>query len=127
MKIFDFTSGTKGKLLGEMNLANYSGGWLVSKNGVTFKIDLAQTHGGKDDRWEWHANAGHTVKGKDVDIDPKDFGVDAICFCTGEFFHQWHAGHPEAKSHWCWNVIGTTEWNRSACKAGILKASKHAA
>jgi hypothetical protein len=127
MKIFDFTSGTKGKLLGEINLANYSGGWLVSKNGVTFKIDLAQTHGGKDDRWEWHANAGHTVKGKDVDIDPKDFGVDAICFCTGEFFHQWHAGHPEAESHWCWNVIGTTEWNRSACKAGILKASKHAA
>ena len=124
MKVFDFTNGTKGKQLGEVGIVSYASGCLVDKNGETFKVELKQIHGGKDDRWAWHRNAGHTVNGKDVDIRPEDFGVEAVCFCTGEFFHQWHAGHPEAESHWCWNVIGTTEWNRNACKSGILKATK---
>jgi len=109
MKVFDFTNGTKGELLGHIKLTDYAGGWLVEKAGSTFKVTLSGTYGGKD-----------------VHIDPKDFGADAVCFCTGEFFHQWHDGHPEAESHWCWNVIGTTDWNRSACKSGILKATKQA-
>ena len=124
MKVFDFTKGTKGKLLGQVKLTDYAGGSRVEKNGETFNVTLSGSHGGADDRWEWHKKAGHTIKRQDVDLDPKDFGVDAICFCTGEYFHQWHAGHPDAESHWCWQVLGTTEWNRSACKAGILKAAK---
>lgn len=126
MKVFDFTNGTKGELLADIKRAQYTGGWLVSKDGSVFKVELSGSHGGPDDRWSWVSKAGHTVGGKDVDIRPEDFGVEAVCFCTGEFFHLWHAGHPEAESHWCWHVVGTAEWNRSACKAGILKASKHA-
>ena len=114
-------------MLANIKLIDYAGGWLVEKAGSTFKVQLAGAHGRKNDRWSWHSNAGHTVKGEDINIDPKDFGADAICFCTGEFFHQWHAGHPDAESHWDWNVIGTTDWNRSACKSGILNAEKHGA
>ncbi len=125
MKVFDFTNGTKGELLANIKLTDYAGGWLIEKAGSTFKVQLAGAHGRKNDRWSWHSNAGHRVKGERINIDPKDFGVEAICFCTGEFFHQWHAGHPDAKSHWAWEVIGTTDWNRSACKSGILKAEKH--
>ena len=127
MKVFDFTNGTKGELLADIKLIQYTGGWFVSKAGNTFKVELAESHGRANDRWSWASSAGHTVNGKDIDLDPADFGVEAICFCTGEFYHLWHAGHPEAESHWCWNVIGTTEWNRNACKAGILKAEKRAA
>ncbi len=127
MKVFDFTNGTKGELMGDIKLTDYAGSWIVEKGGDTFKVQLAGLHGRKNERWSWHAKAGHAVKGKNIDIDPKDFGVDAICFCTGEFFHEWHQGHPEAKSHWKWDVIGTTDWNRSACKSGILKAEKLAA
>ena len=127
MKVFNFTDGTKGELLANINLPDYAGGSLVEKAGSTFKVKLSGAHGGKDDRWTWHANAGHNLNGRDVHIDPKDFGVEAICFCTGEFFHQWHAGHPDAESHWDWNVIGTADWNRSACKSGILTAEKQSA
>lgn len=124
MKVFDFTNGTKGELLGNIKITEYAGGSLVEKDGNTFMVQLAGAHGGEDDRWSWHKNAGHTVEGKRVDLRPEDFGVDAICFCTGEFFHQWHAGHPDAESHWAWDVVGTADWNREACKSGILKATK---
>jgi len=127
MKVFDFTNGTKGELLGNVKITDYAGGWFVEKDGSTFKVKLSGAHGRKNERWSWHTNAGHTVKGKDVDIDPKDFGVEAICFCTGEFFDQWHENNKDAHSHWNWDVIGTTDWNRSACKSGILKAEKLAA
>jgi hypothetical protein len=127
MKVFDFTNGTKGDLLGHIKITDYAGGWFVEKDGSTFKVQLSGAHGRKNDRWSWHSNAGHTVKGERINIDPKDFGVEAICFCTGEFFHQWGEGHPEAKSHWQWDVIGTADWNREACKSGILKAEKQSA
>ena len=124
MKIFDFSEGVKGKLLGEIKRTSYSAGWLIKKGDTVFKVELTGTHGGPDDRWSWVSAAGHMVGGEDVDINPRDFGADAICFCTGEFFHLWHAGHPEAESHWDWQVIGTKEWNRHACETGILKATK---
>jgi len=126
MKVFDFTNGTKGEFLAEAKVVQHTGGWLVQKNGSTFKVKLTGSHGGPDDRWSWVSNAGHTINGENVNIRPEDFGVEAVCFCIGEIFHQWHPGHPEAESHWCWHVIGTTEWNRNACKAGVLKATKHA-
>lgn len=127
MKVFDFTNGTKGKHLGDIKRASSLGGWNVMKCGQLFRVELAQPHGGPDERWAWHNSADYLVDGEFVDIRPEDFGVGAICFCTGEWFHQWHRGHPEAESHWAWYVIGTTEWNREACKAGILKATKVAA
>ena len=41
MKVFDFTNGTKGDLLGDITIANSTGSWLVEKNGSTFKVELA--------------------------------------------------------------------------------------
>jgi hypothetical protein len=40
MKVFDFTNGTKGDLLGDIKVANSTGGWLVEKNGGMFKKGL---------------------------------------------------------------------------------------
>ena len=64
------------------------------------------------------------MENKDHAIKAEDFGVGAICFCTGEFSVLWHIGHPEAETQWEWHVIGTTDWNREACKSGILKSAK---
>ena len=127
MKIFDFTSGTNGEHLGDIKRANSLGHAIVMKGGQRFLIELAQPHGGPDDRWSWHIDATNFIDGEDAHIRPEDFGVGAICFCTGEFFHRAYHGHPDAESHWAWSVIGTTEWNREACKAGSLKATKGAA
>jgi hypothetical protein len=129
MKIFDFTSGAKGRQLADIKRADRFGGWLVEKNGATYKVDLVANHGGPNDQWDWHSSAEYFDRdaGDYVEIRPENFNVEAICFCLGEVFHQWHAGHPDAISKWEWTVIGTTEWNRNACKSGILKATKKAA
>lgn len=131
MKVFNFTNGTKGELLADIKIANSLSGWRVTKDGAEFKVELANPKnvasiaGGKAGiNWEWHKSATTYANGKDTPITPEDFGVDAICFCCGELFVAWHEGHPEAESVWEWAVIGTTDWNRSACKSGILKAIK---
>jgi hypothetical protein len=122
MKVFNFTNGTKGELLGEIKLAGWTGGWLVGKGGKTYKVELAHKRGGSSEDWAWVSAAGYSAKGEDVAIRPEDFGVEAVCFCIGEVYHTWHAGHPEAQSAWEWKVVGTADWNRGACKSGILKA-----
>jgi hypothetical protein len=133
MKVFDFTNGTKGDLLGDITICNSTGGWFVEKNGSTFKVELADPKnvdpvaGGKAGiKWTWHTGATNFMESKDHAIKAEDFGVGAICFCAGEFAVLWHIGHPEAETQWEWSVIGTTEWNREACKSGILKAIKQA-
>lgn len=129
MKIFDYTNGNKGKLVGETKIASALGSSLAEKNGVTYKIKMARPENvtGAEENWEWHEGASFWSNGQLVDITPEQFGVEAICFCTGEWFYQWHAGHPDAKSHWQWTVLGTNDWNRAACKSGILKAERFAA
>ena len=121
-KVFDFTDGTKGKQVGDTR-TGWGGSSLVEKDGKVFKVGVANNPFGESDdesRWTWRNDAG----GTDTETKPGDFGVEAICFCEGEWFHLWHPGHPEAKSHWAWTVLGTTEWNRGACKSGILKATR---
>jgi hypothetical protein len=118
MKVFDFTSGRKGELVGNIKRAGAMHGCLVSKNGKTFRVELANRPAG----WEWHTGAtwlryekGEPVE--DMPIRPEDFGVEAICFSTGAF-------KIDGQEQWQWTVLGTTDWNRQACKDGILKATK---
>lgn len=113
MKIFDFTNGVKGRQLGSTKVMNSSAGWLVSKDGKVYKIELKDPPLG----WSWTTGATWLLwkKGgetEDIPIRPEDFGVEAICFCWGQ----------EQKSKiWNWYVIGTEAWNREACHNGILK------
>lgn len=128
MKVFDFTDGVKGDLLGNISLVVATGGWNVEKAGSTYKVRLANPADVQAPsdyasvKWTWHSDAAHNVGGKETPIKPEDFGVGAVCFCAGEF-NVYGSG---ADAEWCWewNVIGTTAWNRDACKRGILKATK---
>lgn len=111
MKIFDFSAGRKGEELGSIKRANSQGGFIVEKDGRTYRIELANAPEG----WGWHDGAtwlrwddGEPVE--DVQITPGEFGVEAICFSTGEYHGVWQ-----------WTVLGTREWNRKACQNGILK------
>ena len=121
MKIFDFTSGVKGKFLGNARTPHKCDGWLVKKNDDVFKVQLKDPIRHSDQKWEWCSGARDI---NDIEINPEDFGVEAVCFCTGEWFHLWYPGHPDAESHWDWNVIGSKIWNREACRNGILKTTK---
>ena len=119
MKIFDFTDGKKGKELGNRALVSWTDGWLVTKKDVTFKVELTNAPlSPKTNTVDWCEGAGTTSrKGERFDLLPSDFGVGAILICLGDFGINGHES-------WHWHVIGTTEWNREACKRGILKFSR---
>lgn len=124
MKVFDFTNGRKGEELDDIKIANSLEGWLVRKGDKVYKVELndgIQRSFGADADVSWHSGAtwlrwanGEPIE--DVRILPEDFEVAAICFCTG----RWSAGE---NSRWNWVVIGTAEWNKQACKDGVLKAT----
>lgn len=132
MKVFDFTNGKRGDHIGNVHCTG-GGGWVVVKNGVKFKVELADNKfrapvagkGFDEDRagqsWAW------TNQAFDKDeklITPDQFGVEAICFCLGRFNVFGQIGTDEEEWSWEWFVIGTADWNRSACKRGLLKATK---
>jgi len=124
MNIFDFTNGTKGKRVGEFRFG-FSGGKHVTKNGKTFSVELANPNNKEffDSKrgthtvikTQWCREAGHN----DTNINPEDFGCEAVIFCTGCFSTNY--GKDE---EWDWLVVGTTEWNRKAVKSGILKVTR---
>lgn len=120
MQIFDFTDGVKGELLGETSICHASGGWLVEKNNQTYKISIAnpRNNANQAEKWHWAISAENK---KRIEIKPEDYGVEAICFCKGEFW----AGNDFDNSYWVWIVLGTNDWNRQACQQGILKATRH--
>jgi len=132
MKVFDFTDGIKGKQVGDMIKPDALGGWYVKKGDQTFRIELVNPNNvhpsTKLDRegisWEWNSDACHESDEGLIAIDPLDFGVEAICFCTGKWNSCGHAVLGNDEWTWQWHVIGTNEWNRKACKAEILKATK---
>ena len=109
MKVFDFTNGKRGELLGEVKRIAFTGGALVRKGNKVFRINVAKKE--KDAQWTWHETAGFRSGGEDVHITPEQFGVSAICFCSGQFFpgNEWH-----------WHVLGTADWNKKAVSCGIL-------
>jgi len=110
MKIFDFTNGTKGELLGHIPVQHANHGWLVEKNGKVYRVRLTKGS------YEWTSGATHGVWENNKLVGEKairaeDFGVGAICFCWGKTSHD---------DKWQWSVIGTPEWNRQACIDGLL-------
>ena len=124
MKVFDFTDGKKGKLLGDIKKQNSSGGWFVVKNNKKYCVRLNNESPweGVKFRWAKHATYYDPKNGNEmgeVQILPEHFGVDAICFCYGGFKEMGN------DTVWEWTVLGTNEWNKNACKKGILKATIH--
>ena len=132
MKVFDFTDGVRGDHIGNVHCTG-GGGWIVDKGGVKFKVSLTDDKfraavpgkGFDEDRageqWAWTNQAFD----KDEElITPEQFGVEAICFCLGRFNVFGEIGTDEEQWSWEWFVIGTRDWNRKACKAGILTATK---
>ena len=116
MKVFDFTDGKKGRLLANVSCVNGMGGWLVRKGNKVFKVELANAPKG----WAWHSGATIPLfynerYDSDQPLTAEEFGVEAICFCSGEIV--------QPPLGWQWHVIGTDAWNREACKKGILKAT----
>jgi len=132
MKVFDFTNGKRGDHIGNVHCTG-GGGWVVVKNGVKFKVELTNDKfrapvagkGFDEDRagqsWAWTNQA---FDKDDKLITPDQFGVEAICFCLGRFNVFGQIGTDEEEWSWEWFVIGTADWNRSACKRGLLKATK---
>ena len=115
MKIFNYTDGTKGEQIGNTKLMNSSAGWFVHKNGRVYQVELANAPEG----WVWTSGATWLAykDGEptgDVPILPEQFGVPAICFSWGKTRHD---------GLWNWYVVGTADWNRAACKNGILKST----
>ena len=116
MKVFDFSNGVKGKLLADVKLVGWKAGWYAVKNSTVYKVTLVNPPGGGE--WSWHSAAGYGFRDTPSykELLPEDFGVEAICFCTG-------AWRTEGKDIWQWSVVGTQDWNREACHKGILKAT----
>lgn len=113
MKVFDFTNGKRGELLGEVARPNYMEGCLVRKGNKVFRIEMAKKRVGNG-QWTWHTGAGRGFVGHPghSTLRPEDFGVSAICFSVGQWGEDWQ-----------WTVIGTDDWNRKAVKCGILSYS----
>jgi hypothetical protein len=123
MKVFDFTSGSKGAQLADVPLVSATGGWLVRKGEKVYKVDFTaegkpRTKGAD---FQWAVNASyaerddnHQRTGQMINLRPEDFGVGAICFCQGK---------DRQTDIWRWYVIGTDEWNRAACVRGQLRAT----
>ena len=123
MKVFDFTSGSKGALLGEISRVSATGGWLVRKGEKVYKVDFTAEGKprtkGADFHWTCSASYAERDKnerrtGQMVAVRPEDFGVAAICFCQGQ---------DASTSTWRWYVMGTDDWNRAACIRGQLRAT----
>ena len=135
MKVFDFTNGVRGDHIGNVHCTG-GGGWIVEKGGDKFKVALTDDKfraavpgkGFDEERagesWAWTNQAFD--KNEEL-ITPDQFGVEAICFCLGRFNVFGEIGTDEEQWAWEWFVIGTRDCNRSACKAGILTATRVAA
>lgn len=109
MKVFDFTNGVKGKLLSEVHRPSYATGCLRDD----------KFYSNKNKSITFMFGAGSTFKGVDTPLNPKDFGVEAICYCTG----QWNSGEGGAQV-WEWDSIGTEEWLQEALKTGLVICSE---
>ena len=88
MKIFDFSNGKKGAFLAHATLVT----WCDNHGGL--KADFG--------RYEYHTGCGnnHDTSKK---LEPSSFGVEAICFCLGEFI----CGD---SSSWEWCAVGSVDW-----------------
>ena len=115
MKVFNFESLKRGEKLADIQLPSYGGSTYYDAD----RNDFVHV---RVDGCGYHQSAGHTkqIDGEwaDVAIDPVDFGVEAICFCEGEY----NAGTEAA--HWEWTFLCTKEFfeaNKDAILAGEIK------
>jgi hypothetical protein len=118
MKVFNFSKGRRGQQLAEVNKANSTGGWLQRKGDKVYKITVTAPPRSATQRVDWVNGATTPIykDGKYVGeeaLTAEQFGVEAITFCTGKF-------RIDGKDVWQWHVLGTTEWNREACRSGTL-------
>ncbi len=116
MKIFDFTDGTIGEQIGTAPLPSATSGWIVVHNDTRFKITLTKPPRmrGGEILWKQSVSYGRSMTRS---LDPAEFGVSAIAFCMGEQT----CGEDTS---WQWVVVGTADWNREACRSGILSSEK---
>lgn len=105
MKVFDFTSGKKGTQVGDVKRPTWMSGWLDSNGDV---LRLAKSP------MTLHMEAGHSVDGKSVSLNPAGFGCGAVCFCLGQL----------QDGTWEWFVLGTKEWLAQAEANGIVTRTK---
>ena len=102
MKVFDFSNGTKGALLGEVRCASYTSGYPSVTDPVTGQSRFLRVakpqQMGFNTQLQVSTGAGHM----DTPYKPEDFGVDAILFCMGKMF----AGRDDPGT-WEWIVVGT--------------------
>jgi hypothetical protein len=118
MKIFEYNvaNGTRGKQLGERLRPNAIEGSLVTAHdGRTLRLDMRRERFG-DNVWSWHAGVA------DPEFSAEDFGVEAICFCLGE----WHTGVRADGTRdltWEWVVISSLDVARKLVKNGVLKTT----
>lgn len=106
MKVFNYTTGKKGELLGEIRCPSFATGYPVYNNCYV-------KHNWEDrgeSRWEIQESVGYVgTSGKTVYIHPSMFGTDAICFCTGKW-----------SDRWTWNIVGNDEWLEKGIAAGVF-------
>jgi hypothetical protein len=110
MKIFDFSEGKKGQLLGHAKFGAF--GSCRLEDGVLYEISSAHKF---TESLTFH-NSAHTLgvssgKYKESEFSPKQLGVGAICTCIGK---------DNTTGVWIWEVVGTPEWSAEAVKKGIL-------
>ena len=100
MKIFNFTNGVKGELLGNVKLPDSLGATLSDGDDyIHIEISGCSYHNSA------HIEYGEPCKDwSEKPILPSDYNVDAICFCTGKF----EVG--DNKYEWHWNFLATAEW-----------------
>ena len=98
MKIFDFTNGSKGKLLANIRRPNGYTGWFISDE------EKAETIG----RYSFHCDAYYGTDDFAFQMEsiPEKFGVEAICYCP-------HSYEQLGKTIWDWNYTATREWLES--------------
>lgn len=118
MKVFDFSNGTKGELLGEVGLITYNTSGVSVVDAKTKKKSYLQVRNerqlGPQTRLGVHDGAGRF----DTKYTPEMFGVDAILMCHG----QEHTGYGfQEPGDWKWIVIGTTEWVATAISNGFFE------
>ncbi|MGW8177566.1 MAG: hypothetical protein ACWGQW_02055 [bacterium] len=98
MKIFDFSEGKKGKLLGEVSRPDYLPGVYISETEVALPVWRYTFHssGSRGNKNQWVSFDMKTLK--------KEFGVEAICFCMGQLSSGSDAGE------WIWHYCATKKW-----------------
>lgn len=110
MKVFDFSSGKKGKFLGESRApTSLYPHPTIQKDGKRMVVTLKdKTVLGKEANVDLHEGASKSYKDSEFEDDysPKKWGVEAILFCMGKF--------KEGTSVvWEWVVVAEPQWINS--------------